>query len=114
MKFTNWKIERIENILPEEFYNLVQGNKSHIFKNFPITLSGCESLEKALLFLENAAEKEKNKEGYHFCIRNLETNLLIGYLCIKNISNRILRCELAYFIDKNFEGKGIISQAASQ
>ena len=24
MKFTNWKIDRLENILPKEFFNLVE------------------------------------------------------------------------------------------
>lgn len=114
MEFKNWKLDRISNISPEEFYNLVQNNKNHIRKTFPVTLSSCESLEKVSFFLENAIEKEKNKEGYYFYIRNLETNFLIGYVCIKNINNTISKCELAYFVDENFEGKGIISKAVSQ
>jgi ribosomal-protein-serine acetyltransferase len=39
---------------------------------------------------------------------------LIGYICIKNVNKDILKCELAYFIDADFEGKGIISDAVSQ
>jgi ribosomal-protein-serine acetyltransferase len=38
---------------------------------------------------------------------------LIGYLGIKKIDYTISKCELFYFIDKNFEGKGIISRAVS-
>ena len=33
MKFENWKIENIEAILPEEFFELIQKNKSHIHRS---------------------------------------------------------------------------------
>ena len=59
-------------------------------------------------------ENEKNKENYYFYIRNSETKNLIGYVCIKNIDTKISKCELAYFIDAAFEGKGIISKVVSQ
>ena len=110
----NWEINTIGNILPEEFYILIKNNKSHIEKTFPVTLSSCIDLEKTTAFIENNIEKEKNKEGYYFYIRNSESKNLIGYVCIKNVDRKISKCELAYFIDKNFEGKGIISKAVSQ
>jgi ribosomal-protein-serine acetyltransferase len=114
MKFENWKTETIENILPEEFHGLIQSNKEHIRKTFPVTLSSCETLEKTIGFLAENIEKQEKKEGYYFYIRNTETGQLIGYVCIKSIDRKIQKCELAYFIDKNFEGRGIISKAVSQ
>jgi ribosomal-protein-serine acetyltransferase len=114
MKFENWKIESIQNILPEEFFNLMVKNKNHIEKTFPVTVSGCLDLNKATHFIATNVQKEANKEGYYFYIRNTETNFLIGYVCIKNVNNDILKCELAYFIDADFEGRGIISASVSQ
>jgi ribosomal-protein-serine acetyltransferase len=114
MDLINWKTERIENILPEEFYKLIDKNKEHIEKTFPVTLSHCLDLEKAQNFIKFSLEKEKNKEGYHFYARNIETGDLIGYLCIKSIDNHISKCELGYFIDEDFQGKGIISKLVSQ
>lgn len=114
MDSMNWEINTLENILPEEFYTLIKNNKSHIEKTFPVTLSSCLDLEKTTAFIENNIEKEKNKEGYYFYIRNSETKNLIGYVCIKNVDNKISKCELAYFIDAAFEGKGIISNVVSQ
>ncbi|MGK4566640.1 GNAT family N-acetyltransferase [Flavobacterium sp. 3HN19-14] len=114
MAFENWKTERLTDILPEEFYNLIRKNKRHIEKTFPVTVDNCASFEKTLQFLGENIEKEESGEGYYFYLRNTETGNLIGYVCIKNINKSIFKCELAYFIDSEFEGKGIISKAVSQ
>ena len=113
MSLKEWKIDRIENILPEEFYKLIDNNRNHIGKTFPITLANSDSLEKADDFLEVSILKEKNNEGFYFYARNIKTNDLIGYLCVKTIDYRISKCELGYFIDENFQGKGITSKMVS-
>jgi ribosomal-protein-serine acetyltransferase len=113
MKFTNWKIEKIQNIHAKEFFDLIEKNKLRLKNTFPVTLSHCSDIEKSRDFIKFNTSKEINKEGYFYYIRNLETNNLIGYLGIKNIDNKISKCELFYFIDKDFEGKGIISKAVS-
>lgn len=111
MRFENWKIERINDIRPDEFFAVIQKNKSHIGKTFPKTLEGCATLKKTFDFISNNAEIEKETNGYYFYIRNRETNALIGYVCIKKVDKAIRKCELAYFVDSEFEGQGIISKA---
>jgi ribosomal-protein-serine acetyltransferase len=113
MKFSNWKIDKIQNILAEEFFDLIEKNKLRLKNTFPVTLLRCSDIEKSKDFIKFNTNKERNKEGYFFYIRNIDTNDLIGYLGIKNIDNKISKCELFYFIDKDFEGKGIISKAVS-
>lgn len=113
MSFKDWKIDRIENILPEEFYKLIEKNKNHIGKTFPVTLAHSDSLEKAQNFISESLEKEKKKEGFHFYARDIQTNNLIGYLCVKTIDYRISKCEFGYFIDEDYQGKGITSQMVS-
>src|ERR1043165_3836257 len=98
MSFTYWKIDRIENILPEEFYKLIDKNRNYIKKTFPMTLANSDSLNKAEDFLAVSRDKEKNKEGFYFYARNIKTNDLIGYLCVKTIDYHILKCELGYFV----------------
>lgn len=110
MSFTDWKIDRIENILPEEFYKLIDKNKDHIAKTFPVTLANSDTLKKAENFMAVNLEKEKNKEGFYFFARDIKTNTLIGYLCVKTIDYRISKCELGYFIDEDYQGKGITSK----
>ena len=113
MKFTNWKLDKIDNILPEEFFDLIANNKNRINKTFPVTVSNCTNLAKTKGFIANNIQIENDKTGYFFYIRNLNTKKLIGYLGIKKIDYSISKCELFYFIDKDFEGKGIISKAVS-
>lgn len=111
MKFTNWKLDRIQKILAFEFFDLIHKNRNHINKTFPVTVFNCIDLEKTNEFIAKNILIEKQKTGYFFYIRNLETNNLIGYLGIKKIDYVISKCELFYFIDKDYEGKGIISKA---
>lgn len=113
MDSINWKTERIEKILPEQFYRLIDKNRQHIEKTFPVTLVNSDTLTKAVSFMAVSIDKEKKNEGYHFYARDSETNALIGYLCVKNIDTRISKCEFGYFIDEDFQGKGIISKMVS-
>ncbi|WP_347051302.1 GNAT family N-acetyltransferase [Flavobacterium olei] len=113
MSFTDWKIDRIENILPEEFYKLIIKNRNHIGKTFPVTSTECDTLQKTKDFLALSLDKEKNKEGFHFYARDLKTNNLIGYLCVKTIRYRISKCEFGYFVDEDYQGKGITSRLVS-
>ncbi len=110
MSFTDLKIDRIEHVLPKEFYNLVNKNSTHIGKTFPVTLANSDSLKKAEDFLEVSRNKEKTKEGFYFYARDIQANNLIGYLCVKTIDYRISKCELGYFVDEDYQGKGITSK----
>ena len=113
MSFTDWKIDRIENIHPEEFYKLIDKNRNYIGKTFPVTLANSDSPKKADDFIAVSLDKEKNKEGFYFYARDIKTNELIGYLCVKIIDYRISKCELGYFVDEDFQGKGITSKMVS-
>jgi ribosomal-protein-serine acetyltransferase len=98
MSFTEWKTDRIEHVLPEEFFKLIDKNKNHIGKTFPVTLANSDSLKKAEDFLAVSLDK---------------TNDLIAYLCVKTIDYRISKCELGYFVDEDYQGKGITSKMVS-
>ncbi len=113
MEALNWKTERIANVKPEEFYAVIDRNREHIRKGFPVTLSRCTSLEKTTAFFRQAVDNEMFEDNYYFYLRSLDTNTLIGYIVIKNIDTDINKCELAYFVDKDFEGRGIMTKAIS-
>ncbi len=110
-KFSDWKIQRATEVQASEFFGLIQNNLAYIKSTFPVTIAACHTLEATSEFLMAAIEKEKKGEGFHFYIRNLESQNLIGYICIKKIDHRILKCELAYFVDEQFARRGVISSA---
>lgn len=109
----NWTTHTIAEILPEEFYTLIDRNREHIAKGFPVTLANNATLFTSALALEQSAINEENGENYYRYLRHTETNALIGYVLVKNIDRKISKCELAYFVDKDFQGKGIITKAVS-
>ena len=111
MEFDNWKLDKIKNIQFKEFFDLIENNRNRIIKTFPVTVSNCINLSETEKFIANNVQIQNAKTGYFFYIRNLNTNKLIGYVGIKKIDFHVSKCELFYFIDKNFEGKGIISKA---
>ena len=114
MEFSNWKLDKIENIHFKEFFDLIENNRNRIQVTFPVTVSNCIDLKITEEFIEKNFQIEKEKTGYYFYVRNLENNNLIGYVGIKKIDYHISKCELFYFIDKDFEGKGIVSKAVSE
>jgi len=111
---TNWKLEKIHNIHFKEFFDLIENNRNRIIKTFPVTISNCIDLNRTKEFISKNIQIEIEKTGYYFYVRNIETNSLIGYIGVKKIDYHISKCEIFYFIDKDFEGKGIISKAVSQ
>lgn len=113
MEFTNWRTDRIAKILPGEFFKLIDRNREHIRKTFPVTAFANSDREKTEQFLTEALETEKKREGYYFYLRSTETTELIGYVVVKNINEKVHKCELAYFIDMDYEGKGITSKAVA-
>jgi ribosomal-protein-serine acetyltransferase len=114
MKFNNWKLDKIEDIHFEEFFVLIENNRNRIIKTFPVTVSNCINLKATEEFIAKNIQLEKEKTGFYFYVRNLENNNLIGYIGVKKIDYHISKCELFYFIDKDFEGKGIISKSISE
>lgn len=114
MELINWKLDKIKNTRFEDFFDLIDRNKERLKNTFPVTISHCLNLEETKSFLEFNSIKEKDKENYFFFVRNLDANKLIGYLGVKNIDYKISKCEIFYFIDKDFEGKGITSKAVSE
>ncbi|NHM07861.1 GNAT family N-acetyltransferase [Flavobacterium sp. CYK-4] len=109
-----WSIEDSKHIYPEEFFHMVQKNLDHISATFPITVKACTTLPKTQEFLNKNRRKQNENQGYYFYLRNTKTQKLIGYLCVKNINRHIRKCELAYFIDKDFQGQGITSEAVAK
>ena len=112
-KMITWTTHTIAQILPEEFYSLIDRNREHIKATFPVTVTDCADMEATTAFLGEAALNQERKENYYYYLRHSESNRLIGYVVIKNISPVLMKCELAYFVDKDFEGQGVITKAVT-
>ncbi len=96
----------------KDFFQLIDRNKKRLKRYFPLTVQKNESIESTIEYLKEIAEKTDNRETYVFGIYTQEK--LIGVIYIKEIDWRIPKCELGYFIDKKFEGKGLMSKVIEE
>ena len=109
MENFSWKIEKLHSVRPSDFFRLVQKNKEYIHPTFPVTVESCETLWKTKNFFSESKKLKKQGKGEYFIVKELSSNASIGYFQIKNISQKIRRCEFAYFVDQEFQGRGIVS-----
>lgn len=113
MCFIDYKLERIQDISFEAFFNLIYTNKSYIEKGFAGTVKRCQTKEGAKTLFEEWIKEESESSCFSFFIKNIQTNTLVGLVNIKNIDYDINKCEIGYFISEQAAGKGIISKFTS-
>jgi RimJ/RimL family protein N-acetyltransferase len=94
-----------------EFFNLIDQNRSRLEDFFTITISRTRTLEDAKAYVEAITKKAEAKIYLPYLIVNNENNGLIGFIDIKNIDWNIPMGELGFFIDKEYSGKGIFTKA---
>ncbi len=67
-----------------------------------------ETSEDALNFIKNI----KNNELLYWAIAQARTGKLIGTICLFNFSDELNKCEIGYELLSDFQGQGIMSEAA--
>jgi ribosomal-protein-serine acetyltransferase len=90
-------------------YELVARNKERLLRYFPITIRNNETRIATRQYLRHLKKRIIKKDLYTLGIYSNKG--LIGVFFIKNIDWNALKCELGYFIDKDDEGKGIMTLA---
>ncbi|MEM6721462.1 MAG: GNAT family N-acetyltransferase [Bacteroidota bacterium] len=96
------------------FFELVQANAKRLHQYFPITTRETNSLIATEYYIHKKMREVALRENYTFKIVEQQTQLPIGVLIIKKINWETKACELAYFIDGKYEGKGITSAGIAQ
>ena len=108
MRFT---LIDFSKIIANDFYTLIKNNEDVLKIHFPKTLSYCQTIDQTQDFIDYNLNEMKDQKSFSFCIANLDTNQLIGYIKLFNIDDDISKCELAYFTDLEHQRKGIMSIA---
>jgi len=93
----------------EAWYAVIDNNRERLREYFPVTTRAVEDLAAAESFVEARMQQVLRKDGYFFVI--VENANIVGAVIIKEVNWRVPKCELAYFIDAAYEGKGIITAA---
>lgn len=94
----------------EPLYDLVLHNADRLRDSFPKTLDFFRSIEEAEKRVALLIENARDNRSYLFVVSLVGSEDIIGVLIIKEIDRRAMKAELAYYISKEYEGMGIITQ----
>lgn len=106
-------IDKQLNLLPYtkgyevDFLQLVKANKDRLINSFPNLLQKLIEQNNVNLYFEEKIKKWNQNSEFAYLI--FYQNVLIGHFNIKDVDFKKSCAELSYFIDKDFEGRGIVS-----
>ncbi|MCP3929686.1 MAG: GNAT family N-acetyltransferase [Bacteroidetes bacterium] len=92
------------------FYDLTRGNHLWLEEDFLQLLQNTESQELSEMFIRQTIADWLLQKEYNFGIWEEENAKLIGFVRFFNIHWSVPKGELSYFIDKDFTGKGIMTE----
>jgi ribosomal-protein-serine acetyltransferase len=113
MTFDNFVIRPICIEDSSNYHLFVDQNKSRLTKYFPKTLNANKDISSTTAHIVDRLRMAEKKEFFTFIILDTLLNKIIGTVFIKELDWTIPKGELGFFIDKEYEGKGIISNAVS-
>lgn len=90
-------------------HQLIIRNIKRLSLSFPNLTTLCSTPEstKAFIFLQ----RKEWMENARFSFGIYYQNSLVGHIFLKSIDWHVLKTEVGYFIDTDFEGQGIITEA---
>lgn len=104
-------VRLVEKEDSEEIFDLIEKNRERLLTYFPKTSTVVKDLEAAKKFAKQKMRQALEREQYNFLVILKSQLRVIGMVMVKNIDWTIPKGELAYFIDKEYEGIGITSKA---
>ena len=84
--------------------------RSDILINKFLDRKPSETLEDALNFIRNI----KNNELLYWAIAQTHNGKLIGTICLFDFSDELNKCEIGYELLPDYQGQGIMSEAAKK
>ena len=95
-----------------QFYQLVVNNHDRLKRYFPNTTKGISDKDAVIKRLIENKTPGNKKTLYTFGL--FDQSQLIAYINVKNIDWDNLKCELGYFIDQAYEGRGLMTKYVGQ
>jgi len=105
----SFKIQPLTTLDAPALYGFLASNENELRRFFPITLEKNKTLKATENYILDKSKEVKLKKEYTFAVKN--NNTPIGLLILKNLNWELKRGEIAYCIDKSFQGRGLITEA---
>ncbi len=111
MKFDHYTIRLIGPDDLEGYFNLVNNNRNRLEDFFAGTVKYTANLESTRDYLAKIVEQQRDRTHYSFVVVDDLTSTIIGSAQVKNIDWSIPKAEIGYYVDRAYEGRGIVSRA---
>lgn len=98
----------------EDYWRLIEANRPRLEKDFPITVKNTLNKSATQNWILQKIFAWQQKESFSFLILEKTSARLVGQLTIKTIDWRIPKAELAYFIDADWTGQGLMTEVVRQ
>jgi RimJ/RimL family protein N-acetyltransferase len=97
-----------------ELLSLYQSNRERFSDGFPKSVASLIDEDAARIYIQSKAIEWEARTGFWYGILsrfNPSEPKLIGQVQIKNVDWELSRAEIAYLLDREFEGRGLMSEA---
>ena len=108
--FDRFQSRLIEARDASQFFQLIETNRKRLETFLPITAG--ENAEPKLTpgYIARKNQEANDRTTFTMILEDAETESFAGFMVIKNIDWNEKECELGYFIDRNWEGQGVMTQ----
>ncbi|HMQ49135.1 MAG TPA: GNAT family protein [Saprospiraceae bacterium] len=104
-------LKRFRETDGEAFYQLVEANYEQLYPHFTKMLNQVKDEESASIYVIKNIANWLLQEAYMFGIWENSTARLVGMIRFFNLDWSLPKAEVGYFIDKDFGGKGLMTEA---
>ncbi len=98
----------------KDVFELLSANKERFMDSFPRSIAAVTDEHKGEFFVKNKIAEWYMQTNFFFYISENDSGQYIGQASIKNIDWEIPKAEMAYYLDKNYEGKGFASEVVKR
>jgi len=106
--FNEIKLQELTSKDVKTFFEMMNNNRHLLERYFPLTVDNTRTLIGTEYFVQSLLRKRENNEYVIITIKHKDK--MIGVFYIKNIDWKIPKCELTYFIDHTYQGKGLMTK----
>ncbi len=111
--FDNYNISLLNANDSNALFELIESNRERLEDFFAGMVSKTRTLKDTLDYCVEIQNRIKSKTYFPFMITDVNTGKFIGLVDVKNIDWNVPKAELGSFIDHQYEGKGIVSEATN-
>lgn len=113
MTFDQYSIRLLTIDDLEDYFNLIARNRKRLEDFFAGTVAMTQTFEDTRTHLKDVVAKSETKEYFPFVVVDSNSNKSIASIQVKSVDWSVAKAELGYYVDQNYENKGIATKAVS-